>query len=196
MSSRLDALLEFLRREIFEPLGRLIAAAASGARVSSASAYRRRWRLGIAALLALLAYGLYAHPPFATVRRGEVLVRTDVLDGSVTVYSRGHRARAARHPSGALLLHPRSGVSAGRERERHRAGALPVDRGLIDRRRSDGALGHRSRSPRADVEGISGRPERRPRCARRCRGSSTRCSPDIPCARSSPAGAPRSSRRS
>ena len=89
MSSRLDALLEFLQRVIFEPLGRLISATAAGARALSAAAYRRRWRVGIAALLALLAYGLYSHPPFAAVRRGEVLVRTDVLDGSVTVFTGG-----------------------------------------------------------------------------------------------------------
>jgi regulator of protease activity HflC (stomatin/prohibitin superfamily) len=89
MSSRLDALLEFLQRVIFEPLGRLISATAAGVRALSAAAYRRRWRVGIAALLALFAYGLYSHPPFATVRRGEVLVRTDVLDGSVTVFTGG-----------------------------------------------------------------------------------------------------------
>ena len=89
MSSRLDALLEFLQRAILEPLGRLVAAAASGVRALCGAAYRRRWRLGIAALLALMAYGLYAHPPFAAVRRGEVLVRTDVLDGSVTVFTAG-----------------------------------------------------------------------------------------------------------
>ncbi len=89
MSSRLDALLEFLRSAIVEPLGRLIAAAGSGVRTLGVAAYRRRWRLGIAAFLALVAYGLYTHPPFAAVRRGEVLVRTDVLDGSVTVFTAG-----------------------------------------------------------------------------------------------------------
>jgi regulator of protease activity HflC (stomatin/prohibitin superfamily) len=89
MSSRVDALLEFLRRAIVEPLGRLIAAVAWGARTCGVMAHRRRWRVGIAAVLALVAYGLYAHPPFASVRRGEVLVRTDVLDGSVTVFTAG-----------------------------------------------------------------------------------------------------------
>ena len=89
MSSRLDALLEFLQRAIVEPLGRLIAAAAAGGRALGAAAYRRRWRVGISALLVLAAYGLYTHPPFASVRRGEVLVRTDVLDGSVSVFTGG-----------------------------------------------------------------------------------------------------------
>jgi regulator of protease activity HflC (stomatin/prohibitin superfamily) len=89
MSSRVDALLEFLRRAIVEPLGRLMGAAAWGIRAGCVLAYRRRWRVGMVALLALIAYGLYTHLPFASVRRGEVLVRTDVLDGSVTVFTAG-----------------------------------------------------------------------------------------------------------
>jgi regulator of protease activity HflC (stomatin/prohibitin superfamily) len=89
MSSRVDALLEFLRRAIVEPLGRLMGAAAWGIRAGCVLAYRRRWRVGMVALLALIAHGLYTHPPFASVRRGEVLVRTDVLDGSVTVFTAG-----------------------------------------------------------------------------------------------------------
>jgi regulator of protease activity HflC (stomatin/prohibitin superfamily) len=89
MPSRVDALLEFLRRAIVEPLGRLMGAAAWGIRAGGVLAYRRRWRVGSVALLALIAYGLYTHPPFASVRRGEVLVRTDVLDGSVTVFTAG-----------------------------------------------------------------------------------------------------------
>ena len=89
MPNRVDALLEFLRRAIVEPLGRLMGAAAWGIRAGGVMAYRRRWRVGSAALLALMAYGLYTHPPFASVRRGELLVRTDVLDGSVTVFTAG-----------------------------------------------------------------------------------------------------------
>ena len=45
--------------------------------------------LVMAVLLAALAWGLYAHPPFAAVRRGEMLVRTDLLDGSVKAYTAG-----------------------------------------------------------------------------------------------------------
>ena len=89
MSSRVDALLESLRRAIVEPLGRLMGVAAWGIRAGGVMAYRRRWRVGSVALLALVAYGLYTHPPFASVRRGELLVRTDVLDGSVTVFTAG-----------------------------------------------------------------------------------------------------------
>ena len=69
MSSRVDALLESLRRAIVEPLGRLIGAATWGIRTGCVMAYRRRWRLGIVAVLAPVAYGLYTHPPFASVRR-------------------------------------------------------------------------------------------------------------------------------
>jgi regulator of protease activity HflC (stomatin/prohibitin superfamily) len=89
MPSRVDALLEFLRRVIIEPLGRLIGAVARSIRACCVMAYRRRFRAGIAAVLGLAALGVYIHPPFATVRRGEVLVRTDVLDGSVSVFTSG-----------------------------------------------------------------------------------------------------------
>ena len=81
MSDRLQALLDIL--------GRLAAALAAATRALFESAYRVRGRLIIAALLAALAYGLYTHPPFAAVRRGEVLVRTDILDGSAIAYSAG-----------------------------------------------------------------------------------------------------------
>jgi regulator of protease activity HflC (stomatin/prohibitin superfamily) len=50
---------------------------------------RFRWWLVIAAVLAAMVYGLCAHPPFESVRRGEVLARTDLLDGSVSVYTAG-----------------------------------------------------------------------------------------------------------
>ncbi len=80
MASRLDALLEFARRELFERLGRLVVLLASGS---------VRKRLLIAALLALFAYRLYVHPPFESIHRGEVLVRTNVLNGSVVVYNAG-----------------------------------------------------------------------------------------------------------
>jgi regulator of protease activity HflC (stomatin/prohibitin superfamily) len=43
----------------------------------------------IAAFLALIAYGLCVHPPFDSVRRGEVLARSDALDGSVRIYTAG-----------------------------------------------------------------------------------------------------------
>jgi len=39
--------------------------------------------------LAALACALYFHPPFAAIRRGEMLVRTDELDGSMKAYAAG-----------------------------------------------------------------------------------------------------------
>jgi regulator of protease activity HflC (stomatin/prohibitin superfamily) len=50
---------------------------------------RFRWWVVIAAVVAAMVYGLCAHPPFESVRRGEVLARTDLLDGSVSVYTAG-----------------------------------------------------------------------------------------------------------
>ena len=81
MSDRLQALLDIL--------GRLAATLAAATRSLFDSAYRLRGRLITAGLLAASVYGLYTHPPFAAVRRGEVLVRTDILDGSATAYSAG-----------------------------------------------------------------------------------------------------------
>ena len=89
MSSRLEAVLKFAQQALIEPLGRLAVATARAIRKLFTIAVQRRWRLAIAALLALLAYGLYVHPPFAAIRRGEVLVRTNVLDGSANVYTAG-----------------------------------------------------------------------------------------------------------
>jgi regulator of protease activity HflC (stomatin/prohibitin superfamily) len=89
MSSRFDAVLKFVQQALIEPLGRLAVATAGAIRMLLTIAVHRRWRLAIAALLILLAYGLYAHPPFTAIRRGEVLVRTNVLDGSATVYTAG-----------------------------------------------------------------------------------------------------------
>ncbi len=79
MSSRLNAVLEFVRHNMAR-FGRVAAV--------SAGAVGGR-RLVMAAFLAALAYGLYTHPPLASVHRGEVIVRTDVLDGSVSVYTAG-----------------------------------------------------------------------------------------------------------
>ena len=48
-----------------------------------------RWRVATTAVLILIVYGLCAHPPFDSVRRGEVTARSGVLDGAVRVYSAG-----------------------------------------------------------------------------------------------------------
>jgi regulator of protease activity HflC (stomatin/prohibitin superfamily) len=89
MAGRLDAFFEFVRRGISEPLGRLGGLAAAALRSLTTGLWRFRWRAVITAILVLIVYGLCAHPPFDSVRRGEVLVRTDALDGSVSVYGAG-----------------------------------------------------------------------------------------------------------
>jgi regulator of protease activity HflC (stomatin/prohibitin superfamily) len=76
-----DAFLEFLRE--------VGAALASGARSMFAAAHRARRRLAVIAVVLVVAYSLYHHPPFATVPRGEILTRTNLLDGSVLAYSEG-----------------------------------------------------------------------------------------------------------
>ena len=86
MSGRLDALFEFVRRELIEPLGRLGGLTVAALRALTTGLWRFRWRVVIIAVLVLIVCGLRTHPPFESVRRGEVLARTDALDGSVSVY--------------------------------------------------------------------------------------------------------------
>ncbi len=89
MSGRVDEILEVLRRVVVEPIGRLASALAGAARVLGAAVVRYRWRLaGIAALVAG-GHALYEHPPFASTNGGEVLVRTNQLDGSVKSFTGG-----------------------------------------------------------------------------------------------------------
>jgi regulator of protease activity HflC (stomatin/prohibitin superfamily) len=89
MAGRLDSLLEFVRRDLLEPLGRLSVVLAGAVRALFEAAYRRRGRLAIAAVLIALAYWLYSHPPYDTVGRGEILVRANAFDGSVNAYTDG-----------------------------------------------------------------------------------------------------------
>jgi regulator of protease activity HflC (stomatin/prohibitin superfamily) len=89
MSGRLDAFFEFVRRGIIQPLALLGGLAVAALRSLVTGLWRFRWRVVTAVVLVLLAHGLWTHPPFDSVRRGEVLVRTDALDGSVSVYTTG-----------------------------------------------------------------------------------------------------------
>jgi regulator of protease activity HflC (stomatin/prohibitin superfamily) len=89
MSGRLDAFFEFVRRGIVDPLGRLGASAARALRSLTSGLWRFRWRVVTIGVAVLIVYGLCTHPPFESVRRGEVLVRSDALDGSVNVYTAG-----------------------------------------------------------------------------------------------------------
>jgi regulator of protease activity HflC (stomatin/prohibitin superfamily) len=89
MSGRLDAFFEFVRRGLIEPLGRLGSLSVAALRSLSIGLWHFRWRVVTIAVLGLIVYGLYTHPPFDSVRRGEVLTRSDALDGSVNVYTAG-----------------------------------------------------------------------------------------------------------
>ena len=89
MSGRVDAFFEFVRRGLIEPLSRLGGLLTSALRSLTTGLWRFRWRVLVAAVMVLIVYGLCTHPPFESVRRGEVLARTDSLDGSVSVYTSG-----------------------------------------------------------------------------------------------------------
>jgi regulator of protease activity HflC (stomatin/prohibitin superfamily) len=81
MSSRLDAL--------FGPLSRLGSLVVAAVYTLAMGFWHYRWRAVMAAVLALTVYGLWTHPPIDSVHRGEVLARTDALDGSVSIYTAG-----------------------------------------------------------------------------------------------------------
>jgi regulator of protease activity HflC (stomatin/prohibitin superfamily) len=89
MSGRLNDLFEFLRRAVLAPLRRLIYHVGTAAHSLMAGASRRRRGLLFVGVLLLAAYSLYAHPPFASVHQSEVVVRTNVLDGSARAFDRG-----------------------------------------------------------------------------------------------------------
>jgi regulator of protease activity HflC (stomatin/prohibitin superfamily) len=89
MSGRLDNLFEFIRRGLIEPLRQLGGVMVAALPSLTTGLWRFRWRVVITAVLILMVYGLCAHPPFESVRRGEVLARTDALDGSVSIYTAG-----------------------------------------------------------------------------------------------------------
>jgi regulator of protease activity HflC (stomatin/prohibitin superfamily) len=89
MSGRLDALFEFVRRGVIEPLARLGGLVLAALRSLTTVLWRFRWRSAVTALVVLIVWGVCTHPPFDSVRRGEVLARTDALDGSVSVYTAG-----------------------------------------------------------------------------------------------------------
>jgi regulator of protease activity HflC (stomatin/prohibitin superfamily) len=118
MSGRLDAFFEFMRRGFIEPLSRLGGLLIAGIRSLSAGLRRFRWRVAAAVVSGLIIYGLYTHPPFESVRRGEVLTRSDALDGSVAVYTAGtvlvlpgvHQVR--RYPTRDQVYRPTESASA------------------------------------------------------------------------------------
>ena len=118
MSDRFEAFLDFLQRALIAPLGRLAVAAGGALRTLGVRAWRSRIRLVIAGILAALAYALYIHPPLAAVQRSEVLVRTNLFDGSARAYSAGsvlvmpgiHQVR--RYPTRDQLYRPSESARA------------------------------------------------------------------------------------
>jgi regulator of protease activity HflC (stomatin/prohibitin superfamily) len=112
VSDRFEAFLGFLHRALIEPLGQLLAAAGAAVRTLGAHAWNRRMRFALVAILGAFIYALYIHPPFATVHRSEVLVRTNLFDGSSHAYSAGtvlvmpgiHQVR--RYPTRDQLYRP------------------------------------------------------------------------------------------
>jgi regulator of protease activity HflC (stomatin/prohibitin superfamily) len=118
VSDRFEAFLGFLQRALVAPLGRLAVAAGEAFRTLGVRAWRSRMRLVIAGILAALAYALYIHPPLATVNRSEVLVRTNLFDGSARAYSAGtvlvmpgiHQVR--RYPTRDQLYRPSESARA------------------------------------------------------------------------------------
>jgi regulator of protease activity HflC (stomatin/prohibitin superfamily) len=85
----LDAVLELVRRALLEPLGRLSSMLAAGIGALLVAVHRMRLRLAIVAVVVAIGYALYEYPPFAAVHRGEILVRTNGLDGSAEAYTAG-----------------------------------------------------------------------------------------------------------
>jgi regulator of protease activity HflC (stomatin/prohibitin superfamily) len=150
MSDRFEAFLN--------ALSRLAAALARSLGGLLALLWLRRVRLMLAALLALGAYALWRHPPFATVHRSEVLVRTNVLDGTAQAYSGGtvlvlpgvHQVR--RYPTRDQVYRPADGARAGAAPFQSSEGlSLGVDltvRWAIDR----GRIAERSREFPDDLD--------------------------------------------
>ena len=89
MSTRLDTVLEFVRRALLEPLGRLGSMLVGALGALLVATFRLRLRIAVVALLIAIGYALYEHPPFAAVHRGEILVRANAIDGSVRAYTGG-----------------------------------------------------------------------------------------------------------
>ncbi|HXW73728.1 MAG TPA: SPFH domain-containing protein [Steroidobacteraceae bacterium] len=89
MSEHFAAFRGFLQRALIEPLGRLMGAMRRAIRLLGTAVLRLRVRLVIAALLAAVAYVLYLNPPVAGVHHSEVLVRSNLLDGTSRAYDAG-----------------------------------------------------------------------------------------------------------
>jgi regulator of protease activity HflC (stomatin/prohibitin superfamily) len=81
MSDRFAALPGIVRR--------LLARFSDWSHRTLVSSWGLRWSLLSGVILAVLAFTLYRDPPFAAVRRSEVLVRTNAWSGAASAYSAG-----------------------------------------------------------------------------------------------------------
>jgi regulator of protease activity HflC (stomatin/prohibitin superfamily) len=89
MADRFAPLLGFIRRALLEPLARsgpYLRRALTGANLALRDL---RFKLAVAVLVCLTGYALYRHPPFTSVERSELLVRTNLLSGASTAYTSG-----------------------------------------------------------------------------------------------------------
>jgi regulator of protease activity HflC (stomatin/prohibitin superfamily) len=89
MSDPLSAVRTFLRRFLLEPALQLLRGLRQPLAAGVDAATARRRQLLLLAVLLLAGLAAYRHPPFASVHRGELLVRTDVLNGASSAYSAG-----------------------------------------------------------------------------------------------------------
>ena len=89
MSDRLEAFKKILRSAILDPAARLVRATAAGARQAGAASSRARIRLLVLGALAGAGYAIWTHPPVRAVGRGETLVRSNLVTGTVSEFREG-----------------------------------------------------------------------------------------------------------
>ena len=118
MTDRLKSVAAFLQRTVLAPLVRLCNGLGGALAGGVAGAWQLRGRLVVLLLLATLSYGAYRHPPFSTVRQGQVLVRTNAMNGSALAFTSGtvlvlpgiHQVR--RYPTRDQVYRPPGSASA------------------------------------------------------------------------------------
>jgi regulator of protease activity HflC (stomatin/prohibitin superfamily) len=118
MAGRLEEVLEVVRRAVIEPLGRAGAVLLGVVGAALVEGWRFRVRILIVVLATAAGYALYKNPPYASVQRGEILVRANLLDGSVEAYTAGtvlavpgvHQVR--RYPLRDQIYRPDESASA------------------------------------------------------------------------------------
>ena len=89
MWDRLRVLLQRVRRGLRELGARLTAGAAGTGSELRTCVARTRLQLAVLGPLVACTYALCRHPPLTSVQRGQILVRTNLLDGSAQTYTAG-----------------------------------------------------------------------------------------------------------